>query len=142
MNIDFDKILATGAQLADSAKKTAVDLANKGKKQVDLLNAQTRLHKTQRQLGALVYSLAKNGEENDLLVKKYVEAISRIEEEIEELKKREAEQTATESANSPLVYTYTMEQEEPAAETEKVCPQCGALVEEDTLFCNHCGTQL
>ena len=31
MNIDLDKILETGAQLADSAKKTATDLAQKGK---------------------------------------------------------------------------------------------------------------
>ena len=91
MNIDLDKILETGAQLADSAKKTATDLAQKGKKQVDLMNAQTRLSKAQRQLGALVYSLEKNGEKNELLVKKYVDAISTIEEEIETLKKQESQ---------------------------------------------------
>ena len=75
MNIDVDKILETGAKVVDSAKKTAVELAQKGKKQVDLLDAQAKKSKAERQLGALVYSLAKNGEENELLVKKYIDAI-------------------------------------------------------------------
>lgn len=132
MNIDLDKILETGAQLADSAKKTATDLAQKGKKQVDLMNAQTRLSKAQRQLGALVYSLEKNGEKNDLLVKKYVDAISAIEEEIETLKKQESQGQST--------YTYTYA---PAQEPgKKTCPQCGAEVDEDALFCSGCGAQL
>lgn len=133
MNIDLDKILETGAQLADSAKKTATDLAQKGKKQVDLMNAQTRLSKAQRQLGALVYSLEKNGEKNDLLVKKYVDAISAIEEEIETLKKQESQGQTT------YTYTYTAPAQEPG---KKTCPQCGAEVDEDALFCSGCGAQL
>lgn len=131
MNIDLDKILETGVQLADSAKKTATDLAQKGKKQVDLMNAQTRLSKAQRQLGALVYSLEKNGEKNELLVKKYVDAISAIEEEIETLKKQESQGQTS--------YTYTAPAEEPG---KKTCPQCGAEVDEDALFCSCCGAQL
>lgn len=133
MNIDLDKILETGAQLADSAKKTATDLAQKGKKQVDLMNAQTRLSKAQRQLGALVYSLEKNGEKNELLVKKYVDAISAIEEEIETLKKQDGQE------KTAYTYTYTEPAQEPG---KKTCPQCGAEVEEDALFCSGCGAQL
>lgn len=142
MNLDFDKILATGAQLADSAKKTAVDLAHKGKKQVDLMNAQARLSKAQRQLGALVYSLVKNGEENELLVKKYVEAISRIEAEIEELKKHAAEQGEKMPSSDTVTYTYTAANLEQDDAQEKVCPQCGAVQDGDALFCNYCGTEL
>lgn len=141
MNIDLDKILKagmkTGAQLADTAKQTATDLAQKGKKQMDLMNAQTRLTKAQRQLGALVYSLAKNGEENDLLVKKYVEAIGRIEEEIEELKKDPENQPPV--SGGTYTYTYTAPEAEPG---KKKCPQCGSDVDEDALFCNSCGAQL
>lgn len=133
MNIDLDKILETGAQLADSAKKTATDLAQKGKKQVDLMNAQTRLSKAQRQLGALVYSLEKNGEKNELLVKKYVDAISTIDEEIETLKKQESQ------GQTSYTYTYTAPAQEPG---KKTCPQCGAEVDEDALFCSCCGAQL
>lgn len=138
MNIDFDKILAAGTQIADSAKKTATELAQKGKKQVDLVNAQTRLTKAQRQLGALVYSLVKNGEQNDLLVKKYVDAISRIEAEIEELK-RQQDANAAKSNITTVTYTYTAEDMQ---HTENTCPNCGAKVEEDALFCNNCGAQL
>lgn len=133
MNIDLDRILETGAQFADSAKKTAVDLAHKGKNQVDLMNAQTRLTKAQRQLGALVYSLAKNGEKNDLLVKKYIEAIGRIEKEIEDLK--------NDSENQPMPDAQ-QEVYSGKATDKKCCPQCGAEVEEDALFCNSCGAQL
>lgn len=130
MNIDLDKILETGAQFADSAKRTAVDLAQKGKNQVDLMNAQTRLTKAQRQLGALVYSLAKNGERNDLLVKKYIDAIDRIEQEIEKLKR--------DPENQPV----GGEEPEKEADDKKRCAQCGAEAEEDALFCNSCGAQL
>ena len=97
------------------------------------MNAQTRLSKAQRQLGALVYSLEKNGEKNDLLVKKYVDAISAIEEEIETLKKQESQGQTT------YTYTYTAPAQEPG---KKTCPQCGAEVDEDALFCSCCGAQL
>ena len=134
MNIDVDKILETGAKVVDSAKKTAVELAQKGKKQVDLLDAQAKKSKAERQLGALVYSLAKNGEENELLVKKYIDAIAAIEADIEELRKEvPAEEQPCEAPAAP----------EACAETaKKTCPQCGAEVEEDALFCNGCGAQL
>ena len=97
------------------------------------MNAQTRLSKAQRQLGALVYSLEKNGEKNELLVKKYVDAISTIEEEIETLKKQESQ------GQTSYTYTYTAPAQEPG---KKTCPQCGAEVDEDALFCSCCGAQL
>ena len=34
------------------------------------------------------------------------------------------------------------EPEAPAAEAHKSCPQCGAPVSDDALFCNKCGAQL
>lgn len=140
MNIDVDKILETGAKVVDSAKKTAVELAQKGKKQVDLLDAQAKKSKAERQLGALVYSLAKNGEENELLVKKYIDAIAAIEADIEELKKEvPAEEPVCEA---PAENEAPAEPEACAETAKKTCPQCGAEVEEDALFCNGCGAQL
>ena len=62
--LDIEMLKEQGLQLVDSAKKTAQDLADKGKNKLDLLNQQARLSKAQRQLGALVYSLHKAGEEN------------------------------------------------------------------------------
>ena len=62
--LDIDMLKEQGIQLFDTAKKTAQDIADKGKNQLELLNQQARLSKAQRQLGALVYSLHKAGEEN------------------------------------------------------------------------------
>ena len=84
--LDIDMLKEQGIQLFDTAKKTAQDIADKGKNQLELLNQQARLSKAQRQLGALVYSLHKAGEENQPLVDKYIDAVAEVEKSIEELK--------------------------------------------------------
>ena len=76
--LDMDKIKEQSLQFVEMAKKTAVDLADKGKNQLDLINEQTQLSKAERQLGALVYSLHKSGEENQPLLDKYLENIEEI----------------------------------------------------------------
>ena len=72
----FDKLKGAAATLADAAVKTTGDLAQKGKKQMDLLALENKLSRAQRQLGALVYALHKNGEENTALVERYIETIA------------------------------------------------------------------
>ena len=152
MAFDFDKLIQKGTEMADAVKSTAVDLAEKGKKQVDLVSEQAKLAKAQRQLGALVYSLAKNGEENQPLVDKYLDAIAEVEAAIETLKAA-AEQG--EPVDIPAEYEEPAAAEEPAAEEEpieeepirlrgetKTCPVCNAEVDGDACFCNHCGAQL
>ena len=52
------------SQALASGKNAAMDLAEKGKTQALIVNEQGKLLKAQRQLGALVYSLAKGKEEN------------------------------------------------------------------------------
>ena len=52
--LDIEMLKEQGLQLVDSAKKTAQDLADKGKNKLDLLNQQARLSKAQRQLAAQV----------------------------------------------------------------------------------------
>ena len=152
--LDIDKIKEQGLQLVDMAKKTALDLADKGKNQLDLVNAQTRLSKAQRQLGALVYSLHKSGEDNQPLVDKYIENIADIEASIESIKAHmsaaeaeEAEAAAVDAAD--VTDAAEASAEEPEEEVDefagrptKVCPVCSARVDVDALFCNHCGAQL
>ena len=132
MTIDFDKILQAGSKAAESAKKTAAELADKGKKQVNLVNEQSKLARAQRQLGALVYSLYVNGEENQPLVEKYIQAVAEIEANIERLKTE-----ADADVSDPEFTDVTGEEAH-----GRYCPRCGAEVEEDALFCNHCGAQL
>ena len=147
--LDIEMLKEQGLQLVDSAKKTAQDLADKGKNQLDLINQQARLSKAQRQLGALVYSLHKAGEENQPLVDKYIEAVAEIEKSIEEIK---ANMTPEEymAAASEEEETEAPQEEEEEIEEEpvqlrgetKICPVCKAEVDGDALFCNHCGAQL
>ena len=66
--LDIEMLKEQGLQLVDSAKRPHRIWPDKGKNKLDLLNQQARLSKAQRQLGALVYSLHKAGEENPALV--------------------------------------------------------------------------
>ena len=134
--MDFNKIKAIGLEYAEKGKNAAMDLAEKGKTQALLVKAQ-------RQLGALVYSLAKGKEENQPLVDKYIEMIDTIEQEITRLKA-----TLTPAEAAEVDYEAPMEEaeeaapEQPAQPARKTCPQCGAPVSDDALFCNKCGAQL
>lgn len=151
--LDIDMLKEQGMQLFDTAKKTAQDIADKGKNQLELLNQQARLSKAQRQLGALVYSLHKAGEENQPLVDKYIAAVAEVEKAIEDIKasmtpeeRAEAEAHESAEAEEPVVSEEPEEEieEEPVklrGET-KICPVCHAEVDADALFCNHCGAQL
>ena len=157
--LDIEMLKEQGLQLMDSAKKTAQDLADKGKNKLDLLNQQARLSKAQRQLGALVYSLHKAGEENPALVEKYIDAVAEVEKAIEEIKANmtddeRAEVEAQEAADAAETEEAPAEEETPAEDEEieeepiqlrgetKTCPVCKAEVDGDALFCNHCGAQL
>ena len=146
--MDFNKIKEMGLEYAEKGKNAAKDLAEKGKTQALILNEQSKLLKAQRQLGALVYSLAKGKEENQPLVDKYIEMIDSVEQEITRLK---SSLTPAEAAEVEFVE----KEEEPVVEPEaapadfatekeahKACPQCGAPVSDDALFCNKCGAQL
>ena len=159
--LDIEMLKEQGLQLVDSAKKTAQDLADKGKNKLDLLNQQARLSKAQRQLGALVYSLHKAGEENPALVEKYIDAVAEVEKAIEEIKANmtdderaevEAQEAAENVVDEPAAPAEEAPAEEPEEEIEeepiklrgetKICPVCKAEVDGDALFCNHCGAQL
>lgn len=154
--LDIEMLKEQGLQIMDTAKKTAIDIADKGKNQLELLNQQARLSKSQRQLGALVYSLHKAGEENQPLVDKYIEAIAEIEKNIEEIKARmtpderaEAEAAENEEPETPAEEPAEAEEEEPIEEEPdrprgetKICPVCSSEVDAEALFCNHCGAQL
>ena len=138
--MDFNKIKEMGLEYAEKGKNAALDLAEKGKTQALIVNEQGKLLKAQRQLGALVYSLAKGKEENQPLVDKYIEMIDNIEQEIARLKASLTPAEAAEAAESTTI-EFPIDAQ-PAAEEKKTCPQCGAPVSDDALFCNKCGAQL
>ena len=144
--LDLNKIKEQSMQFVDTARKAAMDIADKGKNQLDLAGQQNQLAKAERQLGALVYSLHKNGEDNQPLVDKYLDAIAEVEAAIETLKAA-AEQG--EPVDIPAEYEEPAAEEEPIEEEPirlrgetKICPVCNAEVDGDACFCNHCGAQL
>ena len=148
--MDFNKIKEMGLEYAEKGRNAAMDLAERGRTQAKIVSEQTKLARAQRQLGALVYSLAKGNEENQPLVDKYIEMIGSIEANLHALKESLGPAAA--------VITHELYEEpaecsgitvEPTAEKykkpdtdKKTCPQCGAPVSEDALFCNKCGAQL
>lgn len=159
--LNLDKIKAAGLEYAEKGMGLANDLADRAKREGQILSAQNKLAKAQRELGALVYSLAKNGEQNQPLLDKYIDAISALEQEIEQLRTEpEAAQVTDEpifTADEQTVYTEdtaAFSDSEPAAEVSQdvpnskadeaphFCSACGAPVSEDALFCNRCGKQL
>lgn len=141
--LDIEMLKEQGLQLVDSAKKTAQDLADKGKNKLDLLNQQARLSKAQRQLGALVYSLHKAGEENPALVEKYIDAVAEVEKAIEEIKANMTDDERAEVEAQEAAEDEEIEEEPIQLRGEtKTCPVCKAEVDGDALFCNHCGAQL
>ena len=152
--MDFNKIKEMGLEYAEKGRNAALDLAEKGRTQAKIVNAQSKLYKAQRQLGALVYSLAKGNEENQPLVDKYIEMIANIEQELSDLKASLEPDTViettfedTEEAAADVTADAAAEPAEPAEakpedDEAKTCPQCGAPVSDDALFCNKCGAQL
>lgn len=145
--MDFNKLKEMGLEYAEKGRNAAMDLAERGKTQAKIVNEQTKLAKAQRQLGALVYSLAKGNEENQPLVDKYIEMIDAIEKNLADLR-ASLDTPAAEAAVEPeapaaaesTTIEFPIEPEQ--KEEKKTCPQCGAPVSEDALFCNKCGAQL
>lgn len=123
MGQNIDKLFDAAGRAADSAAKLTSDLVNKGKDQVELYTLQNRLSKAQKQLGALIYMLHKTEQENEPMVKHYIEEIDRIKEQMAALEKDEP----------PKPAATAMIQE---------CPVCGAEVDGDVMFCRSCGAKL
>ena len=151
-----DTILAKSREYVEMGVSVASDLTEKGKTQAKILS----ISRAQRQLGALVYSLAKGNEENQPLVDRYIDMIDSIEQENRQLKAKltPAEASEVEHASADVeadmadvMADPVQEEAAPAEETagtaaeagaKKCCPQCGAEVAADALFCTKCGAQL
>ncbi len=154
----FDELKEVSAKFADTASKKANEALDLGKKKVNEISLENDLSKAQKQLGILVYTLYKSGEENEELVSEYIQRIVAIETEIENLKDDLVTTQATQTAPTPasateVVYTPTTEvisepaeavpTSAPATQTQyyqtPVCKSCGAVVASEDIFCKGCG---
>ena len=82
--------------------------------------------------------------QNDARVAEQKRVIAALEKKIaaeeQEIARLKASLTPAEAAEAE----YVVHEEVPADQPEehKACPQCGAPVSDDALFCNKCGAQL
>ena len=118
-NKTLDQFTDAMRDAANKAADVASNLAMKGKEKIDRMSLENELAKAQRQLGALVYSLKKSGEENPELVDHYIDVIAGVEAKLNENEATQAEKYCV-----------------------SVCPQCGTEVADDAGFCPHCGAKL
>lgn len=122
--IDLERIKEGAAAAVNTAAKTGAQLYHQGRRQVDKMALETKLARAQRQLGALVYTLHKNNEENPQLVARYLETIAGVERELAATNTQQTPPAATEQAAMIL------------------CPQCGAEMDGDAIFCPECGNKM
>ncbi len=119
MKSGLDKILETAGKMADTAMKTTGALVDKSKEKVEVYSLQGKLAKAERQLGALVYMLRKTGQENEPMIKHYID-------EIDVTKARIADISGEGSI----------------AREVSACPSCGEEGQEGAMFCRRCGAKL
>ena len=115
----FEELMESSAKMADKVAKLTGEYIDKGKEKINELSLENELGKAQKQLGALVYALHKNGESNEELVKQYIEDIAKIEAQLEEVRK-----------------------EEVTAEVVNFCSNCGTQTSAEDAFCKNCGNNL
>ncbi len=77
-NSGFDKFMETAGSVASGAGKMAGELVSKGHDKASELALNARIAKLHRQLGALIYALRKNGEENEPMIQWYMDEIDRL----------------------------------------------------------------
>ncbi len=123
--MDLNELRSLAANVTGKVVSATEELVEKGKKQVDILSLENKMEKAQRQLGALVYSLARSGQQNPALVQKYIDEIEQLEMQLEKANQPDKQdEFVTVTTASP------------------VCPQCGHVVGQEDIFCCGCGARL
>lgn len=82
MGDSFDKWVDKAGKVAGEAIRATGDLVNKGYDKAEKVAMQNKLSKLYRQLGALVYALEKNNEENDAMIGWYIGEIDRLKQKM------------------------------------------------------------
>ncbi len=115
--IDKNTIIEESKKLLNTVTETVSGYATAGKQKLDIMSLESELSKAQKQLGALVYSLYKTGQEDGELTQQYMDAIDDIYEKIEHAK--------------------TLSQ--PVTQHTRHCSCCGNRLADNDIFCAKCG---
>ena len=115
----FDDMVNKAKEAIDVASKKTGEVVNTHKQKFDIASLESKRAKDYAVLGEIYYNKIKDGAVEDENVSELVLAIKEKSEKIEKLKAE---------VNS--------------AKNKRICPKCGAAIEQTSNYCNACGAKL
>lgn len=115
----FDEILDKAKVAFDVAVKATEDAAQTGKQKFNIASLESKITKDYKALGEAFYNFKKSGEIDDEAIDELIASIDDKKAKIDELK-----------------------EEIRKSKADRVCANCGAAIEENTVFCPICGQKL
>ncbi len=115
----FDEILDKAKVAFDVAVKATEDAAQTGKQKFNIASLESKITKDYKALGEAFYNFKKSGEIDDEAIDELIASIEDKKVKIDELK-----------------------EEIRKSKADRVCANCGAAIEENTVFCPICGQKL
>ena len=115
----FDDVLNKAKEAIDVASKKTGEVVNTQKQKFDIASLENKRAKDFAVLGEIYYNKIKDGEAQDENISELVLSIKEKSEKIEKLKAE---------VNS--------------AKNKRICPKCGAAIEQTSNYCNACGEKL
>lgn len=115
----FDEALEKAKVALDVAQKKTSEIVSVGKQKYDIASLENTLSKLYSKLGKKSFMYFSKEETNNTEIK---EIVSQIKEQIEKI----------EEANAELS----------RLKNKRVCPVCAKNVDENSVYCNHCGAKL
>lgn len=115
----FDDMVNKAKEAIDVASKKTSEVVNTQKQKFDIASLENKRAKDYEVLGEIYYNKIKDGTVEDENVSELVLAIKEKSEKIEKLKAE---------VNS--------------AKNKRICPKCGAAIEQTSNYCNACGAKL
>ena len=115
----FDDMVNKAKEAIDVASKKTGEVVNTQKQKFDIASLESKRAKDYAVLGEIYYNKIKDGAVEDENISELVLAIKEKSEKIEKLKAE---------VNS--------------AKNKRICPKCGAAIEQTSNYCNACGAKL
>lgn len=115
----FDDVLNKAKEAIDVASKKTGEVVNTQKQKFDIASLENKRAKDFAVLGEIYYNKIKDGEAQDENISELVLSIKEKSEKIEKLKAE---------VNS--------------AKNKRICPKCGAAIDQTSNYCNACGEKL
>ncbi len=114
----FDNAVNKAKEVFDVAYKKTNEVVTTQKQKFDVASVESKRNKDYMQLGEIYFNILKDTEIEDERVRTLVEQINEKNEKIQEL---------TDEIN--------------AAKNKKICPNCSASIDENSIYCNVCGAK-